>query len=64
MKARKSAIASFKTRITSDNLSNFTIARAKARRACSENKRTSWQQSVSRLNSRTTLSQLGIWFVE
>ena len=34
MKARKSAIASFKTNITSENLSNFRIARAKARRAC------------------------------
>ena len=55
MKARKSAIASFKTNITSENLSNFRIARAKARRACRENKRASWQQYVSRLNSRTTL---------
>ena len=55
MKARKSALASFKTNITSENLSNFTIARAKARRACRENKRASWQQYVARLNSRTTL---------
>ena len=55
MKARKSALASFKTIITSENLSNFRIARAKARRACRENKRASWQQYVSRLNSRTTL---------
>ena len=51
MKARKSALASFKTNITSENLSNFRIARAKARRACRENKRASWQQCVSRLNS-------------
>ena len=55
MKARKSALASFKTNITSENLSNFRIARARARRACRENKRASWQQYVSRLNSRTTL---------
>ena len=55
MKARKSALASFKTNITSENLSNFRIARAKARRTCHENKRASWQQYVSRLNSRTTL---------
>ena len=55
MKARKSALASFKTNITSENLSNFRIARAKARRTCRENKRASWQQYVSRLNSRTTL---------
>ena len=31
MKARKSTLASFKTNITSENLSNFWIARAKAR---------------------------------
>ena len=55
MKARKSAVASFKTNITSENLSNFRIARAKARQACRENKRANWQQYVSRLNSRTTL---------
>ena len=55
MKARKSAVASFKTNITSENLSNFRIARAKARRACHEHKRASWQKYVSRLNSRTTL---------
>ena len=55
MKARNSALPSFKTNITSENLSNFKIARAMARRACSDNKRTSWQQYVSRLNSRTTL---------
>ena len=41
MKTRKSALASFKTNITSENLSNFRIARAKARRACRENKRAS-----------------------
>ena len=55
MKARKSALVRFKTNITADNLSNFRIARAKARRACRDNKRASWHQYVSRLNSRTTL---------
>ena len=55
LKARKSALVRFKTNITTDNLSNFRVARAKARRACRENKRASWQQYVSRLNSRTTL---------
>ena len=54
-KARKSALTSLKTNITSENLSNFRIARAKAGRACHENKRDSWQQYVSRLNSRRTL---------
>ena len=55
LKARKSALVRFKTNITTDNLSNFRVARAKARRACRENKRASGQQYVSRLNSRTTL---------
>ena len=45
----------FKTNITADNLSNFRIVRAKARRACRDNKRASWHQYMSRLNSRTTL---------
>ena len=55
MKAMKSALTNFKTNITSQKLGNFRIARAKARRACRENKRGIWQQYVSRLNSRTTL---------
>ena len=55
LKARQSALVRFKTNITTDNLSNFRVARAKARRACRVNKRASWQQYVSRLNSRTTL---------
>ena len=55
MKARKSALVRFKNNITTENLSNFRVARAKARRACCENKRVSWKQYVSGLNSRTTL---------
>ena len=55
MKARKSALVRFKTNITADNLSNFRIARAKARRTCRDNKRAIWNQYVSMLNSRTTL---------
>ena len=55
MKGRKSALVRFKTNITTDNLSNFRVFRAKARRACREIKHASWQQYVSRLNSRTTL---------
>ena len=55
LKTRKSALVRFKTNIPTDNLSNFRVPRAKARRACCENKRASWQQYVSRLNSRTTL---------
>ena len=55
MKVRNSALASLKKNITSENLSNFRIARAKARRACRNNKRASWQQYMSRLNSRISL---------
>ena len=51
MKARKAALTNFKTNITSENLSNFRVARAKTRRACRENKRASWQQYVSRCNN-------------
>ena len=54
MKARKSALVRFKTNITRENLCNFMIARAKARRTCHE-KHASWQQYVFRPNSRTTL---------
>ena len=55
LKARKSGLVRFKTNITTENLSNFRVARAKARRACRENKRAGWQQYVSMLNRRTTL---------
>ena len=55
MKAINSALANFKTNITSENLNNFRISRARSRRACRENKRAIWQQYVSRFNSRTTL---------
>ena len=63
MKARKSAIASFKTNITSENLSNFRIARAKARRACCENVPAGSNMCLG-LTVEQPLSQLGIWFVE
>ena len=39
MKTRKSVLASFRTNITSENLSKFRIARGRARRGCRENKR-------------------------
>ena len=55
MKARKSTLLRFNTNITTDNLSNFTIARAKARRSCRENKRARWQRYVFGLNSRVAL---------
>ena len=55
IKARKSTLPNFRTNITSQNLSNFRIVRTRARRACRDNNRASWQQYVSKLNSRTTL---------
>ena len=60
LKARKSALVRVKTDITTDNLSKFRVARAKARRACRENKRASWQHYVSKLNSRTLKSTLDV----
>ena len=50
-----SVLVRVKTNITTNNLNNFRIARAKGRRACRKNKRASWQQYASRLNSRTTV---------
>ena len=55
IKTRKSALVRFKTNMTTENLSNFSVAQAKARRAWRESKLAIWQQYVSRLNSRTTL---------
>ena len=55
MKDRKSALVRFKTNIPADNVSNFRIARVKARRTCRDNYRASWHQYVSRINSRTAL---------
>ena len=52
---QKGSFGEFKTNITTENLSNVRVARAKARRVCRENKRASWHQYVSKLNSRTTL---------
>ena len=42
LKAKKSDLAIFRTNITSENLCNFRIARAGARRPCREYKRDSW----------------------
>ena len=46
LKVRKSALVRFQTNITTENLSNFRVARAKARRACRENKRASWLATI------------------
>ena len=40
------------------NLENFRVFRAKARRMIRELKRKSWKQYVSRLNSRTSIKKV------
>ena len=42
MKSRKSAITSFRTNTTSENLINCRIVKTRASRACRENKHASW----------------------
>ena len=54
---RKSVLRQFNLRPTQENLSKFKIARAKARRTIKQNKRTSWRQYVSRLNSRSSVKK-------
>ena len=54
---RKSVLRQFNLRPTQENLSNFKIARAKARRTIKQSKRASWRQYVSRLNSRSSVKK-------
>ena len=54
---RKSVLRQFNLRPTQENLSNFKIARAKARRSIKQSKRASWRQYVSRLNSRSSVKK-------
>ena len=48
----------FNTRPLHQNLENFRVFRAKARRTIRESKRKSWKQYVSRLNSRTSIKKV------
>jgi hypothetical protein len=43
---------------TSDNLGNFGIFRAKARRTLKQNRRTSWRYFVSKVNSHTPMNKV------
>ena len=52
-----SVLRQFNLRPTQENLSQFKIARAKARRTIKQSKRASWRQYVSRLNSRSSVKQ-------
>ena len=57
IKQRKSALNKFDLRPTSDNLNNFLVFRAKARRTIKLSKRKSWQTYVSKLNSRSSIKK-------
>ena len=54
---RKQALQ-FNARPLHQNLENFRVFRAKARRTIRESKRKSWKQYVSRLNSRTSIKKV------
>ena len=55
---RKQALRQFNARPLHQNLENFRVFRAKARRTIRESKRKSWKQYVSRLNSRTSIKKV------
>ena len=55
---RKQAFRQFNDRPLHQNLENFRIFRAKARRTIRESERKSWKQYVSRLNSRTSIKKV------
>src|SRR5206468_7651384 len=52
---RKRSLKQFYNHPTTDNLDNFRMIRAKARRTIREAKKQSWQKFVSGLNSRITV---------
>ena len=54
---RKSVLRQFNLRPTQENLSQFKIARAKARRTIKQSKRAAWRQYVSRLNFRSSVKK-------
>ena len=58
IKQRKGALRQFNNRPTHDNLNNYRIFRAKARRTIKESKKKSWKQYVSKLNSRTSIKKV------
>ena len=58
IKNRKKAERRFEKHPTSDNLGNFRIFRAKARRTLKQNRRTSWRNFVSKLNCHTPMNKV------
>ena len=58
IKQRRAALRRFNDRPTTENLNNYRIFRAKARRTIKESKRTSWRNYVSTLSSRTSIKKV------
>ena len=58
IKNRKKAERQFGKHPTSDNLGNFRIFRARARRTLKQNRRTSWCNFVSKLNCYTPMNKV------
>ena len=61
---RKSALRKFNRQTTQVNVIHAKQMRAKARKTIKSVKRTSWQQYVSKLNSRTPAKKYGTCFEE
>ena len=55
---RRQALRQFNTRPMHQNLENFRVFLAKARRTIRDSKRKSWKQYVSKLNSRTSIKKV------
>ena len=58
IKQSKGALRKFNNLPTHDNLNNYRIFRAKARRTIKESKKISWKQYVSKLNSRISIKKV------
>ena len=55
---RNKALRNFDKHPTQQNLNNYRIFRAKARRTCKQARRTSWQKFVSSMNSHTPMNKV------
>ena len=58
IKQRRAALRRFNDRPTTENLNNYRIFRAKARRTIKESKRMSWRNYVSTLSSCTSMKKV------
>ena len=57
-KERSRALQRFKCEPTMDNLDDYRIARAKARRDIRHSKKTSWRNYISKINSKTSVKSV------